>query len=316
MSSQTGSIKKSPDFIYKYKTMSVDRFRDLQEDIIKLKRENKLSDHEVYRRYIDELKFELPENFPEAKSVIVIAMFTKLRLLNFHLNGDKHEVMLPPGYFRTGLSNEILQNIILNEIIKNPGYRIEKTGKLHQKLLAVRSGLARYGRNNISYVDGMGSMHRLFAFFTDYQFEEDNWNEERLMKKCQNCKICINKCPNNAIREDKENFVIDVGKCVTLYNEIEGEFPEWISLDAHNALMGCMKCQLLCPANREVIKLTERMEDVTEEETRTILDGITTDDDMLTSISKKIQMTSNDDPEAIKSIFPIISRNLRVLIDK
>jgi epoxyqueuosine reductase len=35
------------------------------------------------------------------------------------------------------------------------------------KRLAVRSGLARYGRNNVTYVEGMGSFLELSASLTD-----------------------------------------------------------------------------------------------------------------------------------------------------
>ncbi|MFW9915476.1 MAG: 4Fe-4S double cluster binding domain-containing protein [Candidatus Thorarchaeota archaeon] len=295
-----------PDLEYKYKTLSVSHFSELQEDIDKLKREKKLSDHEVYRSYIDNKKFELPENLPDAKSVIIMAIPTKLMLVNFQLNGANHETIVPPGYYSTGLSVDILKETILNEIINEPGYAVEMATQLHLKLLAVRSGLGRYGRNNICYVDGMGTMHRLFAFFTDYSFAEDNWTEVQMMERCQECRICLQECPHGAITE--ENFVVDVGKCITLYNEIEGDFPEWIRPDAHNALMGCMKCQAPCPANREAIKkLTGRMEDVTEEETKALLEG-SLDEDKMEALSKKLHYPLSEET------VPVFSRNLSVLI--
>ncbi|MFQ5979707.1 MAG: 4Fe-4S double cluster binding domain-containing protein [Candidatus Heimdallarchaeota archaeon] len=305
MSSQSEASSKPLDLVYKYKTLSVEHFTELQEDINKLKREKKLSDHEVYRSYIDDKKFELPETFPEAKSLVVMAIATKLMLANFQLNGRNYEVMVPPGYYSTGLSVEILKDIISDEIINESGYKVEMASQLHLKLLAVRSGLGRYGRNNICYVDGMGSMLRLFAFFTDYQFEEDNWTELQMLEKCQECRICMKQCPHGAITE--ENFVVDVGKCVTLYNEIEGDFPTWISPDSHNALMGCMKCQSPCPANREVINQTGRMKEVIEEETKQLLDGIL-DETTMESLSSKLQYPLSEET------VPVFSRNLRVLI--
>ena len=60
----------------------------------------------------------------------------------------------------------LFENIILKDIIKESGYKIEYTNKLHVKLLAVRSGLGKYGRNNICYIDDWGSMINLFAYFT------------------------------------------------------------------------------------------------------------------------------------------------------
>ncbi|MFX0094114.1 MAG: 4Fe-4S double cluster binding domain-containing protein [Candidatus Hodarchaeota archaeon] len=300
--------KESLIYSYKYKTVSVDHLNELQEDIDKLKCEGKISDNKTFRSYIDEFKFEIPEDFPNAKSVIILAFFTRLSLVNFHLTGKKHEVMIPPGYYITGRKQEEIQDIILKEIIKEPGYKIEPVKGFHLKRLAVRSGLGEYGRNNLCYVEGMGSFLALFAYFTDFEFEEDNWNEVRMMDHCKQCRICMNQCPNNCITE--ENFVIDVDKCITLYNEIPGEFPEWISSDVHNALMGCMKCQFQCPGNRKIIEQTQRFEDVTEEETKKILTGAV-DEELLNSLHKKIKMFY---PENGEAFFPILKRNLSVLI--
>ncbi len=295
-------------FVYRYKTLSVAHLKELQDDIDKLKRDGKLSNHKTYRSYLSNKKFEIPENLPNAKSLIILAVFTKLMLVDFHLNGEKHEAMLPPQYYDDGLTEEILRNIVLKEIITEPGYTIEKAEQVHLKLLAVRSGLGKYGRNNLCYVEGMGSLLTLFAYFTDYPFQEDNWSEIEKMRECRDCGICMSHCPSNCITE--ENFVIDAGKCLPLYNEIKGEFPEWISPNAHNAIMGCMKCQLPCPANRDSLKLTGRLEAITEEETRKILKG-KPDDKLLTSLSKKLR---DFYPTKSKDSFAILTRNLRALL--
>jgi len=299
---------KSPEIFYKFKTLSVKHLKELQEDINKLDREGKLSNNEIYREYLSTKKFEIPENFPDAQSLIIMAVFTRLLLVNFHTKNMKYEVMLPPQYYDAGISNENLCNIILQEIIQGSGYRVERAKQTCLKLLAVRSGLGRYGRNNICYVEQMGSLVTLNAYFTDYTFQDDNWNEVRMMDMCKDCRICIKQCPCDCITD--ENYVIDAGKCLTLYNEISGEFPEWINPDAHNALFGCMKCQLHCPANSEVVKLTGRLEDITEEETQKILKG-TPDKKLLHSLSKKLKMPS---PAALKELFPILTRNLGVLL--
>jgi epoxyqueuosine reductase len=297
---------------YRYKTISIDHLKELQEDIDGLRRENKLSTNETYQSYINELNFDIPEELSDAKSVIVVAMFTRLLKANFHLNGNLHEVMLPPGYYYVdGYTPDSLIEEIQKKIIKVPGFKLEKATKVHIKLLAVRSGLGKYGRNNICYVDGMGSFITLFAYFTDYQFKEDDWTKKRLIEKCEGCKICMNNCPGKAITED--NFVINVGKCITLYNEVEGDFPEWIKSDEHNALLGCMRCQLRCPENKNVIKLTGKREEIAESITRKIIEE-KTDNDVLEALCKQLRMSK--DPELLKGYFSVISRNLKVLIAK
>jgi epoxyqueuosine reductase len=97
---------------------------------------------------------------------------------------------------------------------------------------------------------------------------------------------------------------------VTLYNEIEGDFPDFIPQDAHNALMGCMKCQWRCPLNKQASRRTERLEDVTEEETRKILAG-TPDKALLESLTKKLRGYT---PATSEEYFPMFTRNLGVLI--
>jgi len=222
------------DFKYRFRTISVDHLTELQEDIDKLRRGGKLSDNEVYRGYIDSKKFEIPENFPNAKSIIILAIFSKLALVNFHLDGIKHEIMIPPNYYDDGTTFQDFENIIFKDIIKESGYKIEYTNKLHVKLLAVRSGLGKYGRNNICYIDDWGSMINLFAYFTDFQFEEDHWTEMKMMDQCEKCSICIQNCPTSAIpTPSDEDFVINAGKCISVYNEIKGggvTDTQWYSL--------------------------------------------------------------------------------------
>ncbi|MHA2180139.1 MAG: 4Fe-4S double cluster binding domain-containing protein [Promethearchaeota archaeon] len=296
---------------YKYKTVSIEHLGELQEDIDKLRRAGKISNNKVYRSYIDTKKFEVPETLPDAKSIIILAIFSKLALVNFHLDDRKYEVMIPPNYYDDGTTSKDFENIILNEVIKDPGYKIEFTNKLHVKLLAVRSGLGEYGRNNICYVDNWGSMINLYAYFTNFQFEEDNWTDIKMMDQCTQCPICQKNCPTGAIPgPSDENFVINASKCIPVYNEIGGILPDWIPSDAHNALIGCMRCQKPCPGNRETIKLTERLEEITEYETRALLEG-QTEEKIVNSLSKKLKMFSPSDAE---EFLPVLRRNLDVLI--
>ncbi|MBY8984929.1 MAG: epoxyqueuosine reductase [Candidatus Lokiarchaeota archaeon] len=296
---------------YKYKTLSIEHLSELQEDIDKLRREGKLSDNETYRSYIDTKQFKVPESLPDAKSIVILAILSKLALVNFHLDDKKYEVMIPPNYYDDGTTFEDFKNIILNEIIKEPGYKVEFTSRLHVKLLAVRSGLGKYGRNNICYVDKWGSMINLFAYFTNFEFEQDNWTDIKMMDQCNNCPVCIKNCPTGAIpTPSDETFVINAGKCISVYNEIDGIIPTWIPSNAHNSLMGCMRCQQPCPSNRESIKITERLEDITENETRALLEG-QADEKLVNSLSKKLKMFS---PSNGKEYLPVLKRNLEVLI--
>lgn len=296
------------DIVYRYRTLPVSRLDDMKEDIERLIRRGRIGTNEVFRKYIDGRKYSLPEDFGDAKSIIVMAVLTPMMYADFHHGGKTHEVIVPPQYYDDGVTIDDLQGIIRDEIIGEDGYRVERARGLLLKNCAVRSGLARYGRNNISYVEGMGSFLTLYAFYTDYEFDEDNWTELRQMDRCGSCRICRDACPTGCIRSDE--FVIDVDRCVTLYNEIEGEFPDWMTDDVHTALIGCMMCQLSCPLNEEVVGLTGRLEAVTEEETGKILDGAP-DDELIASLRRKLK---DPYPLTSKEQFPIITRNLRALL--
>jgi len=304
------SNSETAPFEYQYKTMSVKHFPELQAEFDKIKKSGQLSDHPIYRGYIDKLKFTVPPDFPDAQFVIVMAIFTPLMLVNFEYNGTPHELMMPPQYYDDGVTLESIENLIRNKIIGVPGYKIQRARGIFLKRLAVRSGLAKYGRNNISYVEGMGSFLSLYAYFTNYSFKEDNWTTVSLMDSCKECQICRSMCPNKCIRDDQ--FVIDAGRCVTLYNEVAGDFPDWIQPEAHNALMGCMRCQLYCPANAAVRKMTGRLADISAEETRSILEG-RVDDALIKTLSRKLR---DYYPATSRQDFPIFTRNLSVLLKR
>ena len=292
----------------KYRVMNVKQLQTLQEKIDTLNREGKISQHETLQYYIGKFSYQIPENFPEAKSIIVLALERKLVLVNFQFNGKKHEVMVPPNYCQSGVSNDDISNLVLNEIIKEQGYRVEHTRSLHLKFLAVCSGLGNYGRNNICYVDELGSFVDLFALFTDYDFPEGNLEEAKMLNKCEKCSICIEKCPTQCI--SRENFIINVDRCIPLYNEIRGDFPEWIKSDYHNAMIGCMKCQMYCPANHKVMKNIQRYDDIPEEYAKAIIEG-KEKDKLVNSIGHILKFVNL---ETAEYYLPVFKRNLEVLL--
>ena len=281
---------------------------ELQADFEALDAEGKVSNNPVFRSYIQQQQHHLPESFPDAKSIIVIAIFTPLMTVDFHHKGKSHEILVP-HYYDDGITEDHLKATILNKIIGNNQYRVENARmNVLLKRLAVRTGLGRYGRNNICYVDGMGSFLKLFAFFTDFEFNEDNWQGVQMLDSCTNCKVCLKQCPTGSISED--SFVIDIERCIPLYNEVAGEFPDWVDPSSHSALMGCMRCQLPCPENREVSTKTQKLESVSEEETEKILNG-NMDEEFVNTISGKLRMFI---PEHASYYLPVIARNLNVLL--
>lgn len=299
---------QKPNFAFKYRTIPVNHLPQLQEDIDYFKRNKLISEHETYQSYIKNKIFKLPDDFQDAKSVIALAIYTPLMFVNVHHKGKVYDLMMPPQYYDDGITLEQIEQAVQKQIIKKTGYRVERAKQFHLKRLAARSGLGKYGRSNLIFVDGFGNCITLYAYFTDFVFPEDHWQEVKMLENCTTCRICVKQCPTKAIT--MKNFVIDAGKCIPLYNEVPGEFPLFIKKAKHNALMGCMWCQVHCPANHEVHKKAGRLDDITEEETRKILDG-KPDQALFESLQKKLRGFY---PSTSEEYFPVFTRNLKVLI--
>ena len=118
-----------PTWIYKYRVMSVRHLMELQADFEKIDAEGKVSNNPVFRSYIAEKQHHIPESFPEAKSVIVLAVFTPLMTVDFHYQGKIHEILLS-HYYDDGIAEDQLKATILNKIVGSNRYRVENA-KMH-----------------------------------------------------------------------------------------------------------------------------------------------------------------------------------------
>ena len=257
-----------PDFEYQYRTFSVDHLHEVKKWFEELKREHRLSDNKTFQSYIGGFCIDKRAYLPSAKSFIIFSVPQHLLSITFNHEGGKYEIRIPTGYAPTGLTGAMLRARIRKDIIMDPSKKIKGRVRLPLKTLSAHSGLAEYGRNNISYVEKYGSYHALYGLFTD-KVLEDNWGPMKMMRLCKGCSICTRECPTRCI--PTSGFVIDAGRCLTLYSELPDPFPAWIKAGAHNALIGCLKCQYDCPANTEVNGKIEKIAEMTEEETDFIL---------------------------------------------
>ena len=294
---------------FKFRTMSVKHLPEIHYEMEKVLNSGKVSSNEIFQNYIKDRKFELPEEFKDAKTVIVVAKFTNAATVNFNYNGKKYPTYIPPQYWDDGSTMDELKSKVKKEVIKSDDYKIEIARGLFMKRLATSCGLTKYGRNNIAYVDEYGTFITLFAFFTDWKSSEDHFTEVQQLELCDSCNLCLKRCPTGAIRKDE--FIIDVEKCVTLYNETDAPFPDDMAKSVHNSLMGCMKCQEKCPYNSKVIKNPTILEDINEKETKLILTG-KWDEKIMKSVTGKL---NNYYPATDEKYFPIFTKNLGVLIN-
>jgi len=287
---------------YKVKFVSITHLPEVQESVAKLVRQG-LINKRLYKKwhfYLDNNK-----NLPEAKTIFIVAIPSPLTRVWFKYKGTAYPADIPPDHYAKK-RKEFLAEEILNNVLKTAGYKIAKA-HLALKTLAVRSGLAAYGRNNITYVSGMGSLCMLVAFYTDWSCEKDNWQECKVMKACENCSLCRENCPTGSIPVDR--FLIHAENCLGSLQERNPNFPYWVQLqpDWLNALTGCMRCQFVCPVNKPYLNKIMEGPSFSEEETSLILNE---------APWQKLSLETQLQLEFFGGVYPFLSRNLSALIEK
>jgi epoxyqueuosine reductase len=294
---------------YRHSVIPLDRWPSLKADFKTALTGDGITRNAIFRDSIAALDFGLPTDFPGAKTVVVLATFAKSATSEFKMNGQTHRILIPFQYYADEWTPERLQAVVRDEIVKDPNRRVVNiSDRVPLKFLAGRSGLGSFGRNNLIYVEGMGSYCLLHAFLTDAPLPGTADSELQLLGECRHCRMCDHICPTNCMGRNR--FIIDAGRCISVVNENTGDFPNWILPSMHHALMGCMKCQSPCPENSRIPDLVNTLEAVPEEMTRKILSG--RPDEALTNyLRQKIKLfPAVNAPD----FHPILKRNLGVLI--
>lgn len=261
-----------------------------------------LLDRAFYNRDLTGFNYDVEGMLEDAKTVIIVAAPQHKSIAEFDIEGRILEAVIPPIYMYPGINSKISD--IFDRVLVVSGFRYARA-VLPLKLIAARSGLSAYGRNNISYVPGLGSFARLNAYVTNYEFEEDSWGEAGIMDSCRACSLCAEKCPTAAI--SKERFLIYAHKCMTSFNEYETPIPGWIHSSWHNSLVGCMKCQEVCPHNRKQKDIIDERISFDEKETGMILEGCAFES-LPEATRNKISYMG------LESYYGVLPRNIRLLL--
>jgi len=281
------------------------RLESVKDEIRELHRKG-LLEKRFYNEWMPTyLDARLPRSLPRPKSILLVACPNSQRKVTFHLKGKEHSFIVPPTYGTGPRIARRLKEMMKDDEGKIPFKMVNAYPPL--KLLAVRSGLAMYGRNNITYVPGFGSFHRLAAFYTDIEAPEGHWGEKQNLPKCGSCKACLSACPTGAISDDR--FLLRADRCITCMNERKSDqsFPKWVRPESHNAIVGCMVCQRACPYNRDFKNTIVDGATFSEEETEYLLKGKYSGR-KAANLRGKLARAGLD-----LSVFP---RNLKVLLDR
>ena len=190
------------------------------------------------------LRFETPAGFT-ARSLVIVAVPHATARVTLTFGDESMVVPIPTTYCH--------HDAIHDAVVAAIDAALSPTGcdasaiDLPEKLLAVCAGLARYGRNNVAYVDGSGSYVELVAVASDAPPAGDPWTGLRTLPRCEGCRACQRSCPSGAI--DGDRFLLHADRCLTLHNESERPFADWIDPSWHHCMVGCLRCQEACPEN-------------------------------------------------------------------
>jgi len=242
-------------------------------------------------------------------ALLLVVIPRPAHTVSFEFEGGCMEVVIPPTYvdYRP-LFEKVRLDLIQNAL--GPDDRIET---LHAPLksLAAAVGLVCYGRNNITYTPEFGSYFQLAGYVLEQPLEgaaSPRPEADTKLGLCSSCRACIKACPMGAITE--ERFLIHAERCYTLFSESKRPIPEGLRPPSPDCLVGCLKCQKVCPANKGLLRREKSGISVTAEETESFLrDGNITDDRLRKSIFDKFgSLGLSEDIELFR-------RNLRRMIE-
>lgn len=256
-----------------YRTAPASIADQLARDMDDLRSKGLLSEA-YWQEYARAFSFIPSPEVPDSRTLLVVAWVSPAVKVVFHLDTGPLEAVIPPTYLASAGQVRCLE--ILETVLNEAGHSVARV-RAPNKLLAVRTGLARYGRNNLAYVEGMGSYARVDVYCTDAELQarEPEARGIARLNACSSCHACHFSCPTSAIPYD--GSVIDALRCLTHLNENGGAWPDWVDHRAHNSLLGCMRCQEPCPANRSFLRRKMVVAEFDEEETMIILEGRTPD---------------------------------------
>ncbi len=196
------------------------------------------------------------------RTAIVAALPRPAHLVTFEHEGGEHDLVLPPTYHRyTAFFKDAA-----DDLSPFAGGRLKlRVLKAPLKTLAVALGVVRYGKNNVTYADGIGSYLQLVGLAADvaidggagdtatgFDFESAPESFGRLiLDRCRDCRICGAACPARAIGADR--FLLHTERCLTVASENEGPLPPEFGRLKTRCLVGCLVCQEVCPVNKGML---------------------------------------------------------------
>jgi epoxyqueuosine reductase len=238
-------------------------------------------------------------------SIIIIAMPRPAHTLDFEFRGKRKQFIFPPTYVKY---RKVFDDVLSD--FKQSFEREKWQASLISaplKSLAVHTGLAVYGKNNVTYISDFGSYFQLVGIVTNIPLQiNDVQNRNEVMaERCKTCQACLQACPFNAI--SRERFLLFAEKCYVSYSESAEPLPSGIKAPSPDCLVGCLKCQQICPMNKGKLKYENTGVSFSAEESEVIFYNQTSSP-LWKKIREKMEIL------CLTEDYEIMLRNLRYLL--
>ncbi len=260
-----------PRFDLPHRLMRAERRFDLVEEIGRRREAGEFAPelHEFYGVFF---RAETPAELPEPRTLVTVAIPTPQTRMLFHWKGAAAPLLVPPTYTSCMTTRQRVLHQ-LTELLAPLGHTVAPA-RVPQKLAAARAGLVQYGRNNVAYCGEAGSMIQLFTLYTDMPCDHESWGEPKLLERCATCNACVRACPSGALADDR--FIVHQDRCLTFYSGYSGptHLPEWLDPAWLETLVGCPRCQRVCPLNRHWKKWIEEGPEFDAVETEALRGGL------------------------------------------
>jgi epoxyqueuosine reductase len=299
-----------PGFKLSHRLMQAERRFDLADEI-RRRRDDDEFPPELYEFYGAFYRAETPAQLSDPQTLVVVATPQCQASMLFHWQADTVQLLVPPTYASYVSTREQVQTQ-LTSLLAPLGWSVGPA-RVPQKLAAARSGLVRYGRNNVTYCGDAGSMIQLSSFYTDMPCEHESWGHPQLLERCATCNACVRACPSGALTAGR--FIVRQDRCITFYSGYSGptHLPDWLDHAWLETLVGCPRCQRACPQNRHWKTWVDTGPEFDAEETRSLRDGLR-QADVSAALRAKLDASGLVDFFGFDSCLEMLSVKLQVLL--
>lgn len=138
------------------------------------------------------------------------------------------------------------------EHFQNQGISATSGNMLPLKQYALSAGLVRL-RNSLVYHNEHGSYISLQAIILNVALEDSFTIQKVDSDICKDCDRCVKGCPTSAI---SKYGVVDIEKCLRHHIPVRENISDDIKKLSQRSYIGCGVCQLVCPLNDKIEKVS------------------------------------------------------------